>query len=133
MARPAGAAVDNLLMNLGDRVEGFKFLIRDRDAKVTAGVDTVLAAQGVRIIKAPVRAPRANAIAGRWIARARREGLDQMLITGERQLRLIPDEHAGHDTCRRPHRALHQGLPGVRIHPLRAQMSGFCTGTGSAA
>jgi hypothetical protein len=47
----------------------------------------------VRIIKTPVQAPRANAIAERWIASARRECLDRMLITGERHLRLVLDEY----------------------------------------
>ena len=45
----------------------------------------MLAAADVRIIKTPVQAPRANAIAERWIASARRECLDRLLITGERQ------------------------------------------------
>lgn len=47
-----------------------------------------------------MRAPRANAIAERWIARARRECLNRMLITGERHLRLVLDEYAGH--CNTP-------------------------------
>jgi putative transposase len=46
----------------------------------------VLAAVGVRILKTPVRAPRANAIAEHWIASASRERLDWMLIVGERHL-----------------------------------------------
>src|ERR1700754_4528107 len=79
-----------LMMNLEDHTDGFKFLIRDRDAKFTAAFDTVLAAAGIRIIKPPVRAPRAHPVAERWISSARREGLDRMLITGERYLRLVP-------------------------------------------
>jgi hypothetical protein len=68
------------LMNLGDHADSLKFLIRDRDAKFTAA----FSAAGVRIIKTPVQAPRANAIAERWIASARRECLDRMLITSGR-------------------------------------------------
>jgi putative transposase len=56
----------------------------------------VLVAAEIRIIKTPVRAPRANAIAERWISSARRECLDRMLITGERHLRLILGEYADH-------------------------------------
>jgi transposase InsO family protein len=120
-AHPTGEWVTqqarNLLMNLEDHADSLKFVIRDRDAKFTAAFDAVLAAAGTRIIKTPVQAPRANAIAERWIASARRECLDRMLITGERHLRLVLDEYADHYNSHRPHRALHQGPPAGRPHP----------------
>ena len=120
-AHPAGEWVTqqarNVLMTLEDRVDAFKFVIRDRDTKFTAAFDAVFTAAGVRIIKAPVRAPRANAIAERWIASARRECLDRMLITGERHLRLVLGEYVGHYNGHRPHRTLGQRPPAGRERP----------------
>ena len=107
----------NLLMDLGDRADGVKFLIRDRDAKFTAAFDAAFAAAGVRIIRAPVQAPRANAIAERWISSARRECLDRMLVTGERHLRLVLSEYTDHYNSHRAHRALQQRPPSGRPRP----------------
>jgi len=124
---PTGAWVTqqarNLLMNLDDHADGLKFLIRDRDAKFTAAFDAVFTAAGVRIIKTPVQAPRANAIAERWIGSARRECLDRMLLTGERHLRLVLGEYADHYNGHRPHRTLKQNPPGGRSHPPAAVTS----------
>jgi putative transposase len=104
-------------MNFEDRAGSFKFPIRDRDARFTAASGAVLAAAGIRIIRTPVRAPRANAIAERWISSARRECLDRMLITSERHLRMVVSEYAGHYNVHRPHRALGQSPPAGRDHP----------------
>jgi hypothetical protein len=122
----------NLLMNLEDRAGGFKFLIRDRDARFTAASDAVLVAAGIRIIKTPVRAPRANAIAERWGSSARRECLNRTLITGERHLRVVLGEYAGHYDLHRPHRALQQAPPAGRPVPPRSgcQLTGSAPGRG---
>jgi transposase InsO family protein len=89
-AHPTGAWVTqqarNLLMQLGDRADRLQFLIRDRDSKFTAAFDAVFTGADIRIIRTPVRAPRANAIAERFIGTLRRECLDHILITGPHHL-----------------------------------------------
>ena len=96
-AHPTGAWVTqqarNLLMDLGDRADRFRFLIRDRDSKFTAAFDAVFAGADIRIIRTPVRAPRANAIAERFIGTLRRECLDHLLITGPRHLAACCSEY----------------------------------------
>ena len=56
-------------MQLEDEGAEPRFLIRDRDSKFTRGFDEVFRAEGIRVIKAPMRAPRARAHAERWVGR----------------------------------------------------------------
>jgi transposase InsO family protein len=110
----------NLPMNLDDQAGSLKFRIRDRDAKSTAAFDAVFNAVGARIIQSPVRAPRANAIAERWVGSARRECPDRMLITSERHLRLVLGEYIDHYNTHRPHRSCSKTRPpGVRNRLLK--------------
>jgi putative transposase len=135
-AHPTGAWVTqqarNLLIDLGDRADQFRFLIRDRDSKFTAAFDAVFAGADIRIIPTPVRAPRANAIAERWIGTLRRECLDHLLITGPRHLAVVLQEYIEHYNTHRPHRTLRQLPPagctpprsGSTIRPLRRDRLG---------
>ena len=114
-SHPAGEWVAqqarNLLMELGEDLGRFRFVIRDRDEKFTAAFDAVFAAEAMQVLITPVRAPRANAYAERWVGTVRREVLDRLLIVGGRQLRLVLAEYADHYNSHRPHRALGQAPP----------------------
>jgi putative transposase len=122
-AHPTGAWVTqqahNLLMDLGDRAEQFRFLIRDRDSKFSPAFDAVFAGADIRILRTPVRAPRANAIAERFIGTLRRECLDHLLITGPRHLAAVLEEYVEHYNTHRSHRSLHQRPPAGRTPPPR--------------
>jgi putative transposase len=107
----------NLLMDLGDRAGQFRYLIRDRDSKFTVDFDAVFAGADIRVIRTPVRAPRANAVAERFIGTLRRECLDHLLISGPRHLAAVLGEYVGHYNTHRPHRALDQQPPAGRTPP----------------
>jgi putative transposase len=82
-----------------------------KEIKFTAAFDAVFTGADIRIIRSPVRAPRANAIAERFIGTLRRECLDHMLITGPRHLDLVLREYVRHYNLHRPHRSLQQRPP----------------------
>lgn len=86
----------NLCGLLSEQGEGVGFLIRDRDTKFTASFDAVFVAEDIAVIKAPVRAPRANAITERFVRTIRRECLDRMLILGRRHLQAVLTEYVEH-------------------------------------
>ena len=84
--------IRNLLMDLGERAAGFRFLIRDRAGQFSGSFDAVLAGAGIEAVKIPPRSPRANAYAERFVLTARTEVTDRMLIFGERHLRSVVAE-----------------------------------------
>jgi transposase InsO family protein len=96
----------NLLLDLNDRADSFRFLIRDRAGQFTASFDAVFASAGIEVVKIPPGCPRANCYAERFISTVRREVTDRLLIMGEHHLRTVLARYVTHYNTRRPHRAL---------------------------
>jgi putative transposase len=89
----------------------YRFVIHDRDAIFTAGLDSELKGFGLRVLKTPGRAPKANAYCERLIGTIRRECLDYLIPLNERHLKIIVKEFATHYNRGRPHSALGPGIP----------------------
>jgi putative transposase len=92
---------------LQGRRSSFRFLIRDRDSKFSRDFDAVFTSEGIDIIKTPLRAPKANAIAERFVRTIRSECLDWLLITNRRHLERVLRVFVDHYNTHRPHRSLH--------------------------
>jgi transposase InsO family protein len=101
----------NIIETFVERAEPIRFLIHDRDSKFTAGFDEVFRSDGIRTIRTPVRAPRANAFIERWIGTVRRECLDRILVVNRRHLERVLPVYIHHYNEHRPHRSLHQRPP----------------------
>jgi len=105
---PTGAWVTQQARNLGldFSEQGVRFLIRDRDSKYSGPFDEVFRSEGIRIVKTPVRSPKANAIAERFVRTVRAECLDWLLILNRRHLERVLRIFVDHYNMQRPHRAL---------------------------
>ena len=116
---PDSAWVTQQARNLavGERLGGLRFLIRDRDSKFTRPFDEVFRSEGVRVIQTPVRAPRANAFAERWVRTVRTECLDWTVVFGRRHLERVLRAYISHYNDRRPHRGLDLKMPEPRPDP----------------
>jgi putative transposase len=126
-ANPTGSWVTQqarqFAWTLQERPGSFRFLIRDRDSKFTRDFDAVFASEGIQIIKTPVRAPKANAIAERFIRTIRAECLDWLLITNRRNLERVRRVFVDHYNTHRPHRSLNLTPPEPSEPRVRAVLS----------
>src|SRR5450756_1352460 len=119
---------------IDERLSGVRFLLRDRDATFCGPFDAVLRAEGVRVIRTPIRAPRANAFAERFVRTVRQERLDHVLIYGRRHLERVLQAYVAHYVTERPHRGLDLAVPaGSRAPQVRGTPRRSNEGTCSAA
>ena len=116
---PDSAWVTQQARNLamGERLQGIRFAIRDRDSKYSAPFDEVLRTEGAKIVKTPILSPRANAHAERWVRTARAECLDWILVLGRRHLEQVLRTYAAHYNRARPHRGRELKTPEPRPDP----------------
>ena len=88
-----------------------KYLIRDNDNKFGSGFARVAVTSGIKLLKTPYHAPRANAICERYLGSVRRECLDHVLILNEKQLHRVPRAYIAYFNRERPHQGIHQQVP----------------------
>ena len=96
----------------------YRFVIHDRDAIFSTALDGELKNFGVRVLKTPVRAPKANAYCERLVGTIRRECLDYLIPFNERHLKVIVKEFVHYYNRGRPHSALGPGIP----EPIQASV-----------
>jgi hypothetical protein len=121
-AKPDAAWVTQQVRNLAVDGElcGVRFLIRDRDSKFTASFDEVFGTEGAGVIKTPVRAPKANAFAERFVRTLRAEVFDLVLVTGRRHLLRLLRAYEAHYNSHRPHRGIGLAAPRrLQVAPIR--------------
>jgi putative transposase len=106
-------------MDLNDRQVATRFLLRDHDAKFTRSFDDVFGSEGRQVLRTPIRAPKANAHAERWVQTVRVECLDWTLVLGRRHLERVLREYVRHYNEQRPHRSLALAIPEAREQTSR--------------
>jgi putative transposase len=101
-----------------------RYLIRDNDGKFGPCFARVAATSGIKILKTPYHAPRANAICERFLGSVRRECLDQLLILPEKQLHRVLRAYVAYFNEARPHQGIQQQVPARVASPAPLDQRG---------
>lgn len=122
---PTAAWTGQQLVNACLEKEPPKYLLHDRDSIFGAEFSRRTRSLGASEIRTPVRAPKANAIAERFVGTLRRECLDHVFIFNERHLQQIVEEFVAYYNHHRPHRSLNHRPPcpaSLSTGPLQASI-----------
>ena len=99
-----------------------RFLIRDNDSKFGEIFSTVARSSGIKVLKTPFLAPRANAIQERFMGSLQRGCCDHFFIFRQLQLGRIVKEYTSYYNQERAHQGIDQRIPS-KFHEQRPQTS----------
>ena len=100
-------------------------LIHDRESMFSKQLDEDVTAMGVRVLRTPVRTPKANSMCERFGGTLRRECPNFLIPLNERHLRLILKIWVGHYNRARPQMSLGPGIPAAYALPRRKALIGI--------
>jgi len=101
-----------------------KYLIRDNDSKFGPCFARVARTSGIKILKTPYHAPRANAVCERFLRSVRQECLDHLLILHEKQLQRVLNAYVTYFNHARPHQGIGQHIPEPSGPALSSHLAG---------
>jgi transposase InsO family protein len=108
---PTDAWVAQQLREVTPYGQAPKYPIRDNDTKFGSCFARVARTSGIKILKTPYHAPRANAICERFLRSVRQECLDHLLILQEKQLQRVLNDYVAYFNRARPHQGIAQQIP----------------------
>src|ERR1700730_9117962 len=92
-----------------------KYLIRDNDSTFGPSFARVATTSGIKLLKTPFHAPRANAVCERFMRSVRQECLDHLLILHEKQLQRVLNQYVAYFNQARPHQGITQQIPELPV------------------
>ncbi len=112
---PTQAWVAQQMRNVTPGGTAPRFLIRDNDGKFGKEFDNVAKGTGIKVLRTPYHAPKANAFCERFLGSVRRECLDHTLILSTGHLERVLSEYVEYFNNARPHQGVAQRVPsGIR-------------------
>ena len=89
-----------------------RHLIRERDRKYCTRFSSVAAGTGIKELKTPYRAPKANAFCERFVKSLKRECLDHVFVMNQQRLGCLVREYVSYYDDARPHQGIQKCIPG---------------------
>src|SRR5262249_8146936 len=102
-------------------VEGYRFVIHDRDSIYARELAASLETLGLKALKTPYRSPQANSYCERLVGTAPRECLDFMIPINEEHIRQTLKSWKEHYNRGRPHSRLGPGMPDPTVPKAELQ------------